>query len=139
MTTVPTLPDELPADDLSSRAERLCVSVKTRFGMPWDDAVQVAKVLDDLFNGRKEVDDEELSKDLRAMFYDLQSKDLLTTRREEFQSPEGKTLRAFYWKINEEALDETQDDTAKSHAERAVETDHVYEELPDEAWARNAA
>lgn len=132
------LEDEHP--EMSSRTRRLCVGVKERFDMPWDDAVDLAKQLGELFNGRREIDDEELSKDLRSMFYALQAKELLTTRREEFKSPEGKTLRAFYWTIDEETLESIHEEMTQSHVERATEDDdsEVYEALPEEAWARQA-
>lgn len=106
--------------ELSPKARALCLSIKERFEMPWDDAISVARLLDDLFNGRGEVDDDELPKDLRAMFYDLQAKDLMRIRREEFKSPDGKNLRAYYWSLNDEALDEVRRQATQSRAQRAV-------------------
>lgn len=147
--------------DLDPKRRLLCVGIRRRFEMPWDDAIAVTRLLEDLFNGRSEVDDEELSKDLRAMFYDLQAKDLLTTRREEYKSPNGKNLRAFYWAVNPEAIEELEaelgggpagDGTGRPEngsspngngtgpgAARVVEVDGVYDALPEEAWARSAS
>lgn len=139
--------------DLSARSHALCLCIKERFEMPWDDAVQVTRLLADLFDGRLEVDDDELPKDLRAMFYDLQAKDLLRIRREEYRSPEGKNLRAFYWSLDEETLDEVRrraeraarlrknganGNGANGHANGNDQDADVYEALPDNAWARAA-
>lgn len=134
--------DDACPDDMPERFQDLCLTLQQRFGMPWDDAAAVARTVEDLFNGRRELDDEALDKELRAMFYDLQAKDVLRIRREEFNSSEGKTLRAFYWRLNEETLEEARRKAARSHAERATESstqDDVYDKLPEEAWARTAA
>lgn len=126
---------------MPDRFQDLTLSLRQRFGMPLSDAIEVARTLEELFNGRRELDDEALDKELRAMFYDLQSKDLLTTRREEFTSSEGRTLRAFYWRINEDAVQEARERAQRSHAERATDDGEpdVYDRLPEDAWARTSA
>ncbi|MDX1612309.1 MAG: hypothetical protein R3185_08060, partial [Candidatus Thermoplasmatota archaeon] len=57
---------------------------------------------------------------------------LLAFRREEYRSEEGYLRRAFYWHVRWENI--RTDPASTAQAERASSS--VYDELPQDAWAR---
>lgn len=112
--------------------ERLTQALKNTLGMQAGDASEVAQLVLLSFNGDEELHDDELTTDLRSMFYTIEEQKLLDFRREEYKNDEGHLRRAFYWTIRwdnvEEAAEHVQSSTGPS--------DSVYDELPQDAWSR---
>jgi hypothetical protein len=95
-----------------------------------DDALAVAKVVEEAFAGQSELDDEALDKDLRQVFYDLQDSKVLDIRREE-RRVDGSSRRHYLWHVRDIGLDGPLPDPAvPDPAER------LYLRLGDSAWER---
>ncbi len=97
-----------------------------------EDAGEVAGLVLSAFGGDKELDDEELTSDLRSVFYTLEDRQLLDFRREEYRNEEGHIRRAFFWSIR---WDEVAPGRGSEDAEDE-EQETVYDELPQNAWQR---
>lgn len=100
-----------------------------------DDARAVAGLVLDAFGGDEELDDEELSSDLRSVFYTIEDENLLDFRREEDRNEEGHLRRYFFWTIR---WDEVTPDASDTD-DQADEDQTVYDELPQNAWSRGSA
>jgi hypothetical protein len=112
-------------------------ALRKAFDMPEEDAEQVTGVVEDCFIGEDEVNDEDLEKETRALFYSLEAEGLLTFRRTEYKF-EGAVRRAFFWRLTEAvtsraALEDAL--TAPAHAEEDEAL--VYQSLHDGAWERS--
>lgn len=94
-----------------------------------EDALAVAKVVEEAFQGQSELDDELLDKDTRQVFYDLQNEKILDVRREERRS-EGVARRYYLWRIRDEVPLAGAPDLERDMTER------LYRRLGDEAWER---
>lgn len=108
---------------------RLVQLLAERMRMLREDAVAVARVVEDAFAGASELDDEGIGKDLRQVFYDLQDEKVLEIRREERRGEDG-ARRYYLWRIREEGVMPSALQAEPSAAER------LYNRLEDEAWAR---
>jgi len=97
-----------------------------------EDAQAVAKVVEEAFQGRSELDDELLHKDVRQVFYDLQNEKILDIRREETRE-DGVAKRHYLWRIRDELPGDVAPPAAPDPAER------LYHRLDDEAWERRRA
>jgi hypothetical protein len=73
-----------------------------RMRMVKEDALAVSKVVEEAFQGAAEVDDENLDKDLRQVFYDLQDERILDVRRIEVRE-DGQARRHYLWRVRDEA------------------------------------
>jgi hypothetical protein len=100
---------------------------KNRFKMDKEDAIALAKTVEEIFKGHKEVEDMSIDKYARALFYELQKERFLKLRREEIKE-KGKQIRKYYWSFNEEII--------KKVAYEKIEDDcyAVYKKIPKEAW-----
>ncbi len=97
-----------------------------------DDAAAVSKVVEDAFAGRSELDDEDLNKDLRQVFYDLQDVKILDVRRVELRE-EGQARRHYMWSIRDnDAIPAPAAPAEPDPAQR------IYARLGDQAWERKA-
>ena len=94
-----------------------------------EDAAAVAKVVEEAFQGRSELDDELLHKDVRQVFYDLQNEKILDVRREETRE-DGVARRHYLWRIRDDLPLDAPIPAAPDPAER------LYHRLDDEAWER---
>lgn len=103
--------------------------LRERMRMVREDAQAVAKVVEEAFQGRSELDDELIHKDVRQVFYDLQSEKILDVRREEVRI-DGVDRRQYLWHIRDEVPRDTPAPAARDPAER------LYHRLDDEAWER---
>ncbi|MFO7999758.1 MAG: hypothetical protein R6U46_00835 [Marinilabilia sp.] len=63
--------------------------------MKKEDAIGLAKTVETIFKGKKEVEDMNIDKYQRALLYELQKENLLKLRREEMKE-KGKNLRKYY-------------------------------------------
>lgn len=96
-----------------------------------EDAAAVARVVEDAFAGRSELDDEGLQKDVRQVFYDLQDSDILEIRRDESRD-DGETRRHYYWRVRDGH------ERADRRAGPIVTADErLYRRLGDDAWERH--
>ena len=100
-----------------------------RMRMLREDAVAVASVVEEAFQGQSELDDELLDKDTRQVFYDLQNEKILDVRREEVRE-DGVARRHYLWRIREDLPLGDGPALPRDPAER------LYHKLADEAWER---
>ena len=98
-------------------------------GIDTEDAQAVARVVEEAFQGRSELDDELLHKDVRQVFYDLQNEKILEVRREEVRV-DGVDRRQYLWRVRDEIPLDVSPVPAPDPAER------LYHRLDDEAWER---
>ena len=108
--------------------KRLLVkALKNKFNMAKEDAIELAKTVENIFEGNKEVEDMSIDKYARSLFYELQREKLLKLRREEYKE-KGKILRKYYWSFNNDVIRE---EASKKHKEEKYK---VYEKIPENAW-----
>jgi hypothetical protein len=108
--------------------KRLLVkALKNRFEMAKEDAIELTKTVEKIFDGKEEVEDMSIDKYSRALFYELQRQKLLKQRREEFKE-KGKIVRKYYWSFN--------NDIIKEAAYKKVKNDpyKIYKKIPSKAW-----
>ncbi|MGQ0536490.1 MAG: hypothetical protein ACT4PT_10505 [Methanobacteriota archaeon] len=113
--------------------EALADALRRLFDMEAADAEEIAGTIASQFEAGTEVRDDQLSADLRMIFYTLESKRLLAVRREEFDEESGEMRRVFHWRMKPEEIERAANVQATS-----VEPD-VYDRLPASAWARTSA
>jgi len=105
----------------------LVKALKNRFEMAKEDAIALAKTVEQIFDGRDEVEDMSIDKYTRALFYDLQRKNLLKQRREEFKE-KGKIIRKFYWSFDNKTIKQATYEKLKEDPYK------IYQKIPKEAW-----
>lgn len=105
----------------------LAKALKNRFKMTKEDAIALTKTVEDIFNGKDEVEDMSIDKYSRALFYELQRERLLKLRREEFKE-KGKYIRKYYWSYNNEIIREVAYEKINEDPYR------VYKKIPKDAW-----
>ena len=105
----------------------LVEALKNAFDMQKEDAINLAKTVETIFNGNKEIEDMSIDKYARALFYELQRQKLLKIRREEVKE-EGKNLRKFYWSFDKKMIKE------KAHMKHTHEMYKIYGSIPENAW-----
>ncbi|HEB37388.1 MAG TPA: hypothetical protein ENI14_01835 [Thermoplasmatales archaeon] len=105
----------------------LSKALKNKFEMSDDDAKALARIVKNVFNGKKEVEDSSIDKYVRALFYELQKERLVKVRREEYKE-KNRFLRRYYWYLNMEVI--------KEEANKVVEEDpgKIYRVLPKRVW-----
>jgi hypothetical protein len=102
-------------------------ALKKSFDMKTEDAVNLAKTVEKIFDGKTEVEDMSIDKYSRALFYELQRQQLLKIRREEVKE-EGKQLRKFYWSFDKIKIKE------KASMKEYEEDFTIYKKIPKNAW-----
>lgn len=102
-------------------------ALKNRFDMSDDDAEALTKIVKEIFNGRKEVEDSSLDKYVRALLYELQKERFVKVRREEYIE-RNRFLRKYYWYLNMDVI--------KKEANKDIEEDFgkIYRTLPKRVW-----
>jgi len=105
----------------------LMQALKNSFEMAKEDAIALAKTVEELFDGKKEVEDMSIDKYTRSLFYELQRKNLLKIRREEFKE-QGKIIRKFYWSFDNKIIKELANEKIKEDPYK------IYKKIPKEAW-----
>ena len=106
--------------------------LRQRMRMVREDALAVAHVLDEAFQGAEEVEDEALDAELRQLFYDLQDAKVLDVKRREYRDPNGRLLRGYRWHILENEVSRLPA-TAVPQADPLAE---FYDGLQRDAWER---
>ena len=102
-------------------------ALKNKFNMTKEDAVELAKTVESIFNGQEEIEDMTIDKYVRSLFYELQRERLLKIRRDEFKE-EGKFIRKYYWSFNNKLIKEA---ACKKIKEGEFE---IYQKIPKNAW-----
>ena len=102
-------------------------ALKNIFEMEKEDAIAVARTVEEIFNGRIEVDDMSIDKYARSLFYELQRERLLKLRREEYKE-KGTYIRKYYWSFNNKAIKEG---AYKTYEEEPY---GIYQKIPKKAW-----
>lgn len=111
--------------------KQLVNALKNTFDMKKEDAIGLAKTVETIFKGKKEVEDMNIDKYQRALLYELQKENLLKLRREEMKE-KGKNLRKYYWSINHDRIEqEAQRKTKK-------EMYKIYQKIPKDAWSHRS-
>jgi 23S rRNA U2552 (ribose-2'-O)-methylase RlmE/FtsJ len=64
---------------------KLVKALQRAFNMIADDAKQLAETVEHVFQGEDEVNDEDLNKDVRSLFYSLEREKLMNIRRTEYK------------------------------------------------------
>jgi transcription initiation factor IIE alpha subunit len=105
----------------------LIKALKNSFNMDEEDAVELAKTVEDIFNGEEEIEDMSIDKYIRSLFYELQREGLLKLRREELKE-KGKIIRKFYWSFNNKKIKEG------AHKTFIEEEWKIYKDIPSSAW-----
>jgi len=109
--------------------KRLLVqALKNKFEMAKEDAIALAKTVEDIFDGQGEVEDMSIDKYSRSLFYELQRERLLKLRRDEYKE-QGKFIRKYYWSFNNDIIREIA--YAKHKKEKAYK---IYTKIPKSAW-----
>jgi len=73
------------------------------FEMKREDARDLAKTVEEVFHGEKEIEDMTIDKYTRSLFYELHVEKLLRLRREEYRE-KGKYIRKYYWSFDNDAI-----------------------------------
>ena len=108
--------------------KRLLVkALKNKFSMEKEDAIGLAKTVEDIFNGKEEIEDMSIDKYTRALFYELQREKLLRLRREEYKE-QGKYFRKYYWSFNNDIIKK---EAYKNYQEGKYK---IYQKIPKNAW-----
>jgi transcription initiation factor IIE alpha subunit len=106
----------------------LVKALKNVFDMSKEDAKALAKTVENVFNGEKEIEDMTVDKHVRSIFYELQKEKLLKLRREEYKE-KGKFIRKYYWSFNNEIIKE------EAQRKQCEEDPYkIYEKIPRSAW-----
>lgn len=105
----------------------LTMALKNRFEMAKEDAVALAKTVENIFGGQDEIEDMSIDKYARQLLYELQRQNLLKQRREEIKE-KGKIIRKFYWSFNDEMIRQA------AHEEKIEDPYKIYKRIPKEAW-----
>jgi len=106
-------------------------ALKNAFDMKKEDAESLAKTVENIFKGRKEIEDMTIDKYQRALLYELEKEKLLKLRREELKE-KGKQLRKYYWSFNHDCIEE------KAHKKTKKELYTIYHDIPRSAWSQRA-
>ena len=109
----------------------LVMALKNRFEMAREDAVALAKTVEEIFDGQSEVEDMSIDKYSRALFYELQRKKLLLQRREEIKE-QGKIIRKFYWSFDNKSIKNA------AYEEIKEEPYKIYKVIPKDAWVNRS-
>jgi len=113
--------------------KRLLVkALANKFSMTKEDAIALAKTVENIFNGKEEIEDMSIDKYTRALFYELQRERLLKLRREEYKE-KGKYIRKYYWSFNNDIIRE---EAYKKYREDKYK---IYQKIPKSAWLAHSS
>jgi len=98
------------------------------FDMENNDAKAIAQQISEVFRGREEIEDMDIDKYTRSLFYELQREKLLKLRREEIKE-KGKPVRKFFWSYDTKAI---KDGAFQKPFEEGLY--EIYNKIPRKAW-----
>jgi len=102
-------------------------ALKNKFNMAKEDAIELAKTVEGIFNGEEEIEDMTIDKYARSLFYELQRERLLKLRRDEHKE-QGKYVRKYYWSFNNDTIKEVAYEKCKEGKYQ------IYQKIPKNAW-----
>ena len=102
-------------------------ALKNKFNMAKEDAIELAKTVEGIFNGEEEIEDMTIDKYARSLFYELQRERLLKLRRDEYKE-QGKYIRKYYWSFNNDTIKEAAYEKYKEGKYQ------IYQKIPKNAW-----
>jgi len=105
----------------------LVKALQKKFNMQTEDAKKLAKTVEGIFDGKKEIEDMSIDKYSRALFYELQREKLLKIRREEIKE-KGKFIRKYYWSFDNNMIKQAAEEKKKK------EEFSIYNKIPKDAW-----
>jgi predicted transcriptional regulator len=106
----------------------LIKALKNAFDMDRQDAVALAQQVEEVFAGNQEIEDMDIDKYTRSLFYELQRKKLLKLRREEIKE-QGKPIRKYYWSFDDKKIQN------EAHRQNVIENSYeIYNKIPRKAW-----
>jgi hypothetical protein len=109
--------------------EILAKALKNTFKMNNEDAVSLTKTIENIFKGKKEIEDMTIDKYARSLLYELQREKILRIRREEYKE-KGKIIRKFYWSFDKKAIQEV------AKVKRIKDPYGIYKKIPKDAWSK---
>jgi hypothetical protein len=104
-----------------------------RKGLTEDQVTTLADYVMSFFGFGTEVVDNLLKVEDRDVFYMLEEQGILTTKQEEVRLKKGRLWRIHYWVLRVDYIKELANTKAVKKRDEFVA---VYEEMPEEAWAR---
>jgi len=122
----------MPVVTLSELVAALKTALRPK-GMAENEIETLAEYIISFFGFNTEVVDNRLSVEDRDVFYMLEEEGILGTKQEEVHLRRGKLWRIHYWVLRVDYIKEL------ARGKRPIGPDQlvaVYEEVPDEAWAR---
>ncbi|MBU0498396.1 MAG: hypothetical protein KKC68_00685 [Candidatus Thermoplasmatota archaeon] len=112
----------------------LMKALKNKFDMSADDARELTKTVESVFNGNAEIEDMSIDKHVRSIFYELQREKLLKLRREEIKE-KGKIIRKFFWSFDTDSIKHG------AHYQQVFDDspEALYKRIPRNAWLLHSA
>ncbi len=104
--------------------------------LSYEEALMTALHVLNFFGFGDRIIDNMLEPEDRDTFYLLEDLDILETEREETTLWDGREWRIHYWIINKERIHALQN-TVVEEVEEEEDISEIYNEIPDDIWARN--
>lgn len=113
--------------------KKLAIALEKRLGRTPDEALEISRTVMNYFGFRDTIIDNAIEPEDRKLLYELQEAGLVHSYWESVPLLDGRHWRIFYWQLDEAVLDRLAKD------EESPTEDHLYRELPDEAWTHPPA
>ncbi len=112
---------------------KLAAGIEKRLEHEPAQALEEARTIMNYFGFRDTIIDNAIEPIDRKLFYALHDAGLLQSYWETVPLVDGRHWRIFYWQLDEKTLDRL------TRPDEAPAEDHVYRELPEEAWTHSTA
>ena len=106
-------------------------------GLPEEQAYDIARHVLNFFGYSDRIIDNVLEPEDRDMFYMLEDATILTTEREETTLYDGREWRINYWLFRKDRIYQIMKDA--NEKDTRPEEERFYDEIPEDAWNRNAS
>lgn len=113
--------------------KKLAMALEKRTNRSPAEALEVARTIMNYFGYRDTIIDNAVEPEDRKLLYELQEVGIMHSYWETVPLLDGRHWRIFYWQLDESVLDRLAKD------EDVPAEDHLYRELPDEAWSHPPA
>ena len=108
---------------------KLAQAIERRLGRSADQAEAEARTILNYFGFQDTIIDNRIEPEDRKLFYALHDEGILQSSWETVQLLDGRHWRIFYWRLDEPAVERL------ATASEGTDDEHVYRDLPEEAWA----
>jgi hypothetical protein len=102
------------------------------------EARKMAEHMMNFFGYSDRIIDNVLEPEDRDVFYMMEDVGILMTEREETTLYDGREWRINYWLFRKDRIQELIDNMPKKNKNIEEEDSSVYEEIPEDVWARDA-